>query len=148
MSIKDNIRYAVTNASDKAITEAATVGNAHQFIMTLPDQYNTMLEKTSLSGGQKQRICISRALLVGAPILLLDEATASLDTESEKIVQQSLEEARKGKTSIVVAHRLATVINADKIFVFKEGKIIEEGKHDELLQKGGLYADLVKNQLQ
>ncbi|EAX98987.1 multidrug resistance protein, putative [Trichomonas vaginalis G3] len=148
MSIKDNIRYAVPDASDKDIADAAQTGNAHPFIMTFPKNYNTQVEPSSLSGGQKQRICISRAILVGAPILLLDEATAALDTESEKLVQQSLEVARKGKTAIVVAHRLATVINADRIFVFKEGHIVEEGKHDELMAKNGIYADLVRFQLQ
>lgn len=148
MSIKDNIRYAVPDASDKDIAEAAQTGNAHPFIMTFPDNYNTMVEPSSLSGGQKQRICISRAILVGSPILLLDEATAALDTESEKLVQASLEVARKGKTAIVVAHRLATVMNADRILVFKEGHIVEEGKHDELMKKNGIYADLVKFQLQ
>lgn len=148
MSIKDNIRYAVPDASDKDIADAAQTGNAHPFIMTFPENYNTQVEPSSLSGGQKQRICISRAILVGAPILLLDEATAALDTESEKLVQQSLEVARKGKTAIVVAHRLATVINADRIFVFKEGHIVEEGKHDELMAKNGIYADLVRFQLQ
>ena len=101
-----------------------------------------------MSGGQKQRICIARAILTKAPILLLDEATAALDTESERLVQQSIESYRKGKTTIVVAHRLSTVINADRILVFKDGTIIEHGKHEELLDKGGYYAELIKCQLQ
>ena len=148
MSVKDNIRYAKPNAKDRDVAEAAQVGNAHPFIMTLPNNYDTIVDPTSLSGGQKQRICISRAILMNSPILLLDEATAALDTESERLVQQSLETVRKGKTAITVAHRLATVINADRIFVFKEGKIVESGKHQELLAKGGYYADLIKFQLQ
>ena len=102
-----------------------------------------IVQQTSLSGGQKQRICISRAILMNSPILLLDEATAALDTESEQLVQQSLETVRHGKTAIVVAHRLATVMNADRILVFKDGKIHESGTHNELLKKEGLYADLV-----
>ena len=148
MSIRDNIKYAKPDATDAEMSHAAEIGNAHPFIMTFPDNYNTVVEQASLSGGQKQRICISRAILMDSPILLLDEATAALDTESERLVQQSLEVARKGKTAIVVAHRLATVINADRIFVFKDGQIVESGKHQELLEKNGYYADLIKFQLQ
>ena len=148
MSIKDNIRYAKPEADDKQVSEAAQVGNAHSFIMSFPDNYKTIVDPVSLSGGQKQRICISRAILMNSPILLLDEATAALDTESERLVQQSLERVRKGKTAIVVAHRLATVINSDRILVFKDGAVVEEGKHADLLAKNGYYADLIKFQLQ
>ena len=148
MSIMDNIRYSKKDATEKQISDAAQIGNAHSFIMTLPENYKTVVDISSLSGGQKQRICISRAVLLNAPILLLDEATAALDTESERLVQESLEVARKGKTAITVAHRLATVINADRILVFKDGSIIESGKHQELLAKNGYYADLIKYQLQ
>ena len=148
MSIKDNIRYAKPKATDKEVSEAAEIGNAHSFIMSFPENYNTNVNPVSLSGGQKQRICISRAILTNSPILLLDEATAALDTESERLVQQSLEKVRKGKTAIVVAHRLATVINSDRILVFKDGSIVEEGKHADLLAKNGYYADLIKYQLQ
>ncbi|KAK8875498.1 hypothetical protein M9Y10_005664 [Tritrichomonas musculus] len=148
MSIKDNIRYAKPKADGQDVANAARTGNAHDFIMELPQNYDTVVQQTSLSGGQKQRICISRAILMNSPILLLDEATAALDTESEQLVQQSLETVRHGKTAIVVAHRLATVMNADRILVFKDGKIHESGTHKELLKQDGLYADLVKFQLE
>lgn len=148
MSIADNIAYGNAKASEEEIAQAAMTGNAHNFVMELPENYKTMVQQTSLSGGQKQRICISRAILSPSPILLLDEATAALDTESEQLVQQSLETFRHGKTSILVAHRLATVIHADRIFVFQDGHIAETGKHEELLEKGGIYADLAKFQLQ
>ena len=148
MSIADNIRYSKLDATDSEICEAAKTGNAHNFIMDIPENYKTIVKQTSLSGGQKQRICISRAILAPTPILLLDEATAALDTESEQLVQQSLEKFRHGKTSILVAHRLATVVNADKIFVFQDGHIAETGTHKSLLKKNGIYADLAKYQLQ
>ena len=148
MTILDNIRYSKPKATKKEVVESAKIGNAHNFIMTFPEKYMYKAHQTSLSGGQKQRICISRAILANTPILLLDEATAALDTESEKLVQDSLEKFRKGKTAILVAHRLATVKNADRIFVFQNGRIIEEGNHEQLLAKGGFYADLVKFQLQ
>jgi ABC-type multidrug transport system fused ATPase/permease subunit len=148
MSIKDNIAYGNPNSSDLEISEAAQVGNAHNFIQTLPDNYKTIVKQTSLRGGQKQRVCISRAILSNTPILLLDEATAALDTESEQLVQDSLEKFRKGKTALIVAHRLATVKHVDRILVFSNGKIVEEGNHQSLLEKKGVYADLVNFQLQ
>lgn len=148
MSVKDNIRFSRASATDEEVAEAARLGNAHDFIMEIPDNYEAIVQQTSLSGGQKQRICISRAILANTPILLLDEATAALDTESERLVQQSLERFRQGKTAILVAHRLATVVHADRILVFQEGHIVEEGTHKELLEKGGIYTNLVKYQLQ
>jgi ABC-type multidrug transport system fused ATPase/permease subunit len=148
MSIRDNLRYVRPDADDSAVADAARTGNAHDFIMEQPNNYNTTVHQTSLSGGQKQRICIARAILANAPILLLDEATAALDTESEQLVQQSLEVVRHGKTAVIVAHRLATVLHADQILVFKEGHIEESGKHEELLEQSGIYADLVKYQLE
>ncbi|OHT10311.1 ABC transporter family protein [Tritrichomonas foetus] len=148
MSIKDNIRYANPRATEEEVHKCAEIGNAHDFIMEMPDNYASRVQQTSLSGGQKQRICISRAILANTPILLLDEATAALDTESEQLVQQSLENFRKGKTAILVAHRLATVINADRIIVYKDGHVEEVGTHQELMEKGGLYSELVKFQLQ
>jgi ABC-type multidrug transport system fused ATPase/permease subunit len=148
MSVKDNIRFAVPDAADDVVVHASKVGNAHDFISELPESYHTIVQQTSLSGGQKQRICISRAIVANSPILMLDEATAALDTESEQLVQQSLEVFRHGKTAIVVAHRLATVKNADRILVFQNGAVVETGTHDELLEQSGIYADLVKFQLQ
>ncbi|KAH0790681.1 ABC transporter family protein [Histomonas meleagridis] len=148
ISILDNIRYSKADATKEEIVKAAQVGNAHNFITDLPKGYKSVVHQTSLSGGQKQRICISRAILANAPILLLDEATAALDTESEQLVHESIEKFRHGKTAILVAHRLATVMNADRILVFQNGHILEEGTHKELLAKGGFYADLVKYQLQ
>ena len=127
---------------------AAQIGNAHEFITDLPDGYKSIVHQTSLSGGQKQRICISRAILANSPILLLDEATSALDTESERLIHESLEKFRHDKTVILVAHRLATVINADRILLFQNGHVIEEGTHQELMAKNGLYADLVRYQLQ
>lgn len=148
MTIADNIAYGRPDATSDEIAQAAMTGNAHNFIMELQDNYRTMVQQTSLSGGQKQRICISRAILSPTPILLLDEATAALDTESEQLVQESLESFRHGKTSILVAHRLATVVHADRILVFQDGCIVEEGTHKALLEKDGIYADLAKFQLQ
>lgn len=148
MSIADNIKYGKMDATEKQVAQAAMTGNAHNFIMELPDNYKTMVEQTSLSGGQKQRICISRAILAPTPILLLDEATAALDTESEQLVQQSLERFKNGKTTIMVAHRLSTVVNCDTIFVYQDGHVVEQGKHKELLAKGGIYANLAKFQLE
>lgn len=149
MSILDNIRYGRPDISNsEEVIQASRIGNAHDFISELPDAYDTMVQQMALSGGQRQRICISRAIMMNAPILLLDEATAALDTESEQLVQMSLENYRKGKTAIVVAHRLATVKNADKILVFQNGSVVEEGTHEELLAKSGIYSNLVKYQLQ
>jgi ABC-type multidrug transport system fused ATPase/permease subunit len=148
MSICDNIRFGNQEASDEAVHQAALIGNAHDFIMELPDGYASEVGQMSLSGGQKQRICISRSALVNSPILLLDEATASLDTESERLVQQALETYRRGKTAIVVAHRLATVKNADRILVIQDGHVAESGTHEELLATNGLYGELVRYQLQ
>ena len=148
MNAKDNIRFGKPEAHREDVINAAKVANAHLFIKQLKDGYKTLINQNSLSGGQKQRICIARAILMEAPILLLDEATAALDTESERMVQESLSIFRKGKTAIVVAHRLATVKIADRILVIQNGKVIEEGTHEQLIQKSGQYMELVKHQLQ
>ncbi|XP_022171475.1 multidrug resistance protein 1B-like isoform X2 [Myzus persicae] len=149
-SIKENISYGVSggDVSFDAIVEAAKKANAHNFIMSLPQGYDTIAgdRGTQLSGGQKQRIAIARALVRNPKILLLDEATSALDTESEKIVQEALDEARKGRTCITIAHRLSTIQSADDIAVVWRGQITELGSHDELLELKGCYYELVKRQ--
>ena len=148
MSIADNIKFGRKDATDTEVSDAAQAGNAHNFIMAMKNNYKEEVQQTTLSGGQKQRICISRAILANTPIIILDEATAALDTESEALVQESIEKIRHGKTAIIVAHRLSTVLKADRILVFQNGTIVEEGTHKELLDKDGVYAKLIKFQLQ
>ncbi|CAJ0913935.1 1048_t:CDS:2, partial [Entrophospora sp. SA101] len=152
-TIKQNIIWGadpddVKEPSLDEIIEICKRSNAHDFIDELPDKYNTLVgEKGSLiSGGQKQRIAIARALIKDPPILLLDEATSALDTESEGLVQEALDKASTNRTTIVIAHRLSTIKNADKIVVMSKGEIKEIGKHDELIERGGLYYGLVKAQ--
>lgn len=141
-SIRENIAYGRPDASMKEIIEAAKKANIHEFIMGLPDGYETFVGErgTRLSGGQKQRISIARVFLKNPSILILDEATSALDNESEKFIQQSLEELAKDRTTITIAHRLSTIRNADEILVVAENGIAERGTHDELLAKGGIYA--------
>jgi len=146
ISIKENIKYGKLDATDEEIYEACKKANIHDFIITLPDQYNTVvggLGTSQMSGGQKQRIAIARAMIRNPKILLLDEATSALDAESELIVQKALEEASEGRTTITIAHRLSTIKNADLICVFKEGRIIEMGNHDELMEMKGEYYNMV-----
>ena len=141
-SIRENIAYGRSDASMEEIIEAAKKANIHEFIMELPDGYETFVGErgTRLSGGQKQRISIARVFLKNPPILILDEATSALDNESERFIQQSLEELAKDRTTITIAHRLSTIRNADEILVVAENGIVECGTHDELLEKGGIYA--------
>ena len=143
-TIAANIAYGNEKATREDIEEAARAAYLMPFVETLPKGLDTPVGEagSKLSGGQKQRISIARALLKNAPILLLDEATSALDTESEKYIQKSLDELMKGRTTFVVAHRLSTIIGADKIVVMKDGQIQEVGKHEELLQKKGLYEHL------
>ncbi len=143
-SAADNIRYAKPQASEQTMLAAAKAAQAHDFIVGLPQGYDTALGErgTRLSGGQKQRIAIARAILKDAPTLLLDEATSALDSGSERAVQDALDAARSGRTTIVVAHRLATVKSADLILVLHQGRVVESGTHDELLKLGGRYASL------
>ena len=141
-SIRENIAYGRPDASMEEIIEAAKKANIHEFIMEFPDGYETFVGErgTRLSGGQKQRISIARVFLKNLPILILDEATSALDNESERFIQQSLEELAKDRTTITIAHRLSTIRNADEILVVAENGIVECGTHDELLEKGGIYA--------
>jgi ATP-binding cassette subfamily B protein len=146
----ENIRYGRPEASDADVMAAATAAHAHDFISQLPEGYNTFLGERGvrLSGGQRQRISIARAILKNAPLLLLDEATSALDTESERAVQAALEEAMKDRTTLVIAHRLSTVVNADRIIVLEAGQIVDMGTHTELMARNGLYAKLASMQFE
>ena len=147
-SARDNLRYGKWEATDEEIWEAARVANAEKFLRALPDGLDSFMGEagTRLSGGQRQRISIARALLRNTPILLLDEATSALDAESEKLVQDALDHLMRDRTTIVIAHRLATVRSADRIIVMDEGRIVEQGDHDSLILKNGLYARLAELQ--
>lgn len=147
-SIEGNILMGRPTATHEEVVEASKIANAHGFIMESPEGYDTNIgdRGTKLSGGQRQRLSIARAVLKNPEILILDEATSALDTESEKLVQDALTNLLKGRTSIVIAHRLSTIYNADRIYVIDEGRIVEEGTHKELLDKGGLYAHLIEMQ--
>ena len=143
-SIRENIAYSLPGASEEQIIAAAKAAAAHDFIVTLPEGYDTLVGEhgVKLSGGQRQRIAIARAMLRDAPILLLDEATSSLDTESERAVQGALRTLQRGRTTLVIAHRLSTVVDADRIYVLEHGQVVESGPHTELLALGGLYSRL------
>jgi ABC-type multidrug transport system fused ATPase/permease subunit len=149
-TIEENISYGCPGADKLSIENAAHMANAHEFICKMMDGYETKVGERGikLSGGQRQRIAIARAILKNAPILLLDEATSSLDSESEKLVQDALEKLMKNRTSLIVAHRLSTIENADLIYVLEKGNIIEQGNHQELLSKGGRYHHLYNVQFQ
>lgn len=144
----ENIRYGKLDATDSEVIAAAKTAHAHDFIMALPNQYDSFLGERGvrLSGGQKQRISIARAILKNPPILLLDEATSALDAESEREVQKALDEVLPGRTSLTIAHRLATVLRAEKIVVMDQGAIVEQGTHAQLMDEAGLYARLAKLQ--
>ena len=147
-SIEGNILMGRPSASHDEVVDACMVANAHGFIMESSEGYNTNIgdRGTKLSGGQRQRLSIARAVLKNPEILILDEATSALDTESEKLVQDALTNLLRGRTSIVIAHRLSTIYNADRIYVIDQGRVAEEGTHNELLDKGGIYAHLIEMQ--
>jgi ABC-type multidrug transport system fused ATPase/permease subunit len=144
-SILENIRFGNTDATEQEVIEAAKKANAWEFIDSFPEKLATEVgdRGIQLSGGQKQRIAIARAILKNPQILILDEATSALDSESERLVQDALDKLMKGRTSIVIAHRLSTIRNADNILVLQHGDILESGTHQQLIEKKGLYADLV-----
>ena len=148
-TIKKNISYAKANATDQEIEEACRFAAAHDFVEKLPQGYSTIIGENGvrLSGGQKQRISIARAILKKSPIILLDEATSSLDTESEEIVQKAISNLTKNKTTLVIAHRLSTIHNADKIFVMKNGKVVDSGNHSFLIKNCEEYKSLYQKQL-
>ncbi|HIV70835.1 MAG TPA: ATP-binding cassette domain-containing protein, partial [Candidatus Aquabacterium excrementipullorum] len=144
----ENIRYGRPGATDEEVTAAARAAHAHEFLLRLPEGYHTFLGERGvrLSGGQRQRISIARAILKNAPLLLLDEATSALDTESERAVQAALQEAMKDRTTLVIAHRLSTVVNADRIAVMDQGRLVDIGTHAELMARCGLYQRLASAQ--
>jgi len=143
-SVRENIAYGRPDATEEEIIEAAKLANAHEFISRMPHGYDTLVGERgiTLSGGQRQRVGIARAVVRNSPILVLDEPTAALDTEAEKLVMEALEKLMEGRTVITIAHRLSTIADSDKIVVLHEGRIAEEGTHDELIETGQLYAGL------
>ena len=147
-TIRTNLIYAKTNASQDEIEAAARSANIHDFIAELPEKYNTIVGERGyrLSGGEKQRIALARVILKDPRILVLDEATSSLDSESEALIQDALKRVMAGRTSIVIAHRLSTILAADQILVINRGRIVERGVHDELLNLDGIYANLYHTQ--
>jgi subfamily B ATP-binding cassette protein MsbA len=147
-TIRENIAYGRLDATPEEIVEAAKMANAHDFISQMPKGYDSLVGERglTLSGGQRQRIGIARAIVRNSPILILDEPTAALDTESEKLVMEALERLMKGRTVITIAHRLSTIREADKIVVLKGGFVAEEGTHDELVKKNGIYSELYRIQ--
>ena len=147
-TIMENIKYGRVDATDEEVVKAAKIANAHHFIKQLPDGYNTILSDngSNLSQGQRQLLAIARAILTKSSILILDEATSSIDTRTEVVIQEAMHKLKKGKTSFVIAHRLSTIKNADMILVLNNGEIIERGNHKELLAKEGFYANLYNSQ--
>ena len=148
-TIKENLIYNQENITDEQVIAAAKAVGVHHFIMTLPKGYDTYLDNSvTLSIGQKQLLTIARALLKDSPLLILDEATSSVDTRTEELIQKAMDKLMEGRTSFVIAHRLSTIRNADLILVMKDGNIIEQGNHDDLMQQGGFYADLYNSQFE
>ena len=148
-TIKENLIYNQENITDEQVVAAAKAVGVHHFIMTLPKGYDTYLDDSvTLSIGQKQLLTIARALLKDSPLLILDEATSSVDTRTEELIQKAMDKLMEGRTSFVIAHRLSTIRNADLILVMKDGNIIEQGNHDDLMQQGGFYADLYNSQFE
>ena len=147
-TVKDNIKYSKEGATDDEVIEAAKAAHVHHYIKTLPNGYNSLIneESSNISAGQKQLLTIARVILADPKILILDEATSSIDTRTEIQIQSAMDNLMKGRTSFIIAHRLSTIKNADLILVMNQGDIVEQGTHEELLAKGGFYADLYNSQ--
>ena len=146
----ENIRYSKLDATDEEVIEAAKAAHVHRFVKTLPDGYNMILneEASNVSQGQKQLLTIARAILADPKILILDEATSSVDTRTEVLIQKAMDNLMHGRTSFIIAHRLSTIRDADLILVMKDGDIVEQGNHEELLAKQGFYANLYNSQFE
>ena len=149
-TVRDNIKYGNPDATDNEVIEAAKAAHIHHFIKTLPKGYDMVIneESTNISAGQKQLMTIARVILANPKILILDEATSSIDTRTELQIQDAMDNLMKGRTSFIIAHRLSTIKNADLILVMNHGDIVEQGTHEELLQKDGFYADLYNSQFE
>jgi ATP-binding cassette subfamily B multidrug efflux pump len=149
-TIMENIRYGRPGASDDEVVAAAKAARVDHFVRTLPEGYNLVLneEATNISQGQKQLLTIARAFVINPGMLILDEATSSVDTRTEVLIQQAMEDLMQGRTSFIIAHRLSTIRNADWILVMNEGDIVEQGKHEELLERNGFYAELYNSQFE
>ena len=148
-SIKENVIYCKEGVSDQQVIEACQAVGIHHFIQTLPEGYNTILnDHANLSAGQKQLLTIARAMIENAPMLILDEATSSVDTRTEIQIQQAMDKLTVGRTSFIIAHRLSTIKNADLILVMRDGDIVESGTHQQLLQQNGFYAELYNSQFE
>ena len=149
-TVEENLRFGKPQASDEEIAAAARTANAHEFIMRLPQGYDSVVGERGikLSGGQRQRIAIARAVLRDAPILVLDEALSAVDTENEAVIQEALERIMQGRTTLIFAHRLSSVINADRLLVLNEGELVESGSHDTLMATGGVYFSLMAGQIE
>ncbi len=147
-TIRANLLYAAPKATQQELEVACQAANIHDFIQSLPDGYDTIVGERGyrLSGGEKQRVAIARVILKDPKVLILDEATSHLDSQSEALIQSAMEKVMKGRTSLVIAHRLSTVMGADRILVMDSGELVEQGRHQELLAQGGLYADLYETQ--
>ena len=147
-SVRDNVTIGKKDATDEELKEACRLAHCQSFIEKLPEGYDTVIGEESLSQGQKQLLCIARVMLCLPPMLILDEATSNIDTRTEVHIQQAFDRLTRGKTSFVVAHRLSTIRGADEILVMNQGNIVEQGTHEELLAKGGFYAELYNSQFE
>ena len=146
-TIRENIVYSKEGVTDERLDEVCKAVGLYHYIQTLPDKYDTVLgDNANLSAGQRQQVTIARAMVDGSPLLILDEATSSVDTRTERVIQEAMDRLTEGRTSFVIAHRLSTIRNSDLILVMRDGNIVEQGTHDELLARGGFYADLYNSQ--